>query len=66
VETVETGRPRVERPDPEWVRGICPCCGAVVVSNCYYVGGRGYVIVWECWLSLGEPAERTCAYRRVL
>ena len=55
---------RKERPDPDWVRGRCPICGEEVVSNCYYVGGKGYIIVWECWASLGETA--TCDYRRVL
>lgn len=58
--------PRHERPDPDWVRGRCPLCGDELVSNAYYVGGKGYLIVWECWASLGEPAERTCDYRRVL
>jgi hypothetical protein len=52
------------RPDPEWVRGRCPLCGEDVVSNCYYVGGKGYIIIWECWASLGEKAS--CDYRRVL
>ncbi len=51
-------------PRPEWVRGECPQCGAAVVSNCYYVGGRGYLVVWECWASLGE--KPACAYRKVL
>jgi hypothetical protein len=55
---------RTERPDPDWVRGRCPLCGEEVVSNCYYVGGKGYIIVWECWGSLGDAA--TCDYRRVL
>jgi hypothetical protein len=55
---------RKERPDPDWVRGRCPMCGEEVVSNCYYVGGKGYMIVWECWASLGESAA--CDYRRVL
>jgi hypothetical protein len=55
---------RKERPDPDWVRGRCPMCGEEVVSNCYYVGGKGYIIVWECWASLAETA--TCDYRRVL
>ena len=55
---------RRQRPDPDWVRGRCPLCGEDVVSNCYYVGGKGYIIVWECWASLGETA--TCDYRRVL
>jgi hypothetical protein len=51
-------------PRPEWVRGVCPQCGAPVVSNSYYVGGKGYWIVWECWLSLG--ANPSCKYRKVL
>ena len=51
-------------PQPEWVRGRCPDCGDHLVSNCYYVGGKGYVICWECWSSLsGRP---TCGYRKVI
>jgi hypothetical protein len=53
-----------EAPDPEWVRGTCPACGALLVSNSYYVGGRGYYLVWECWERLGESP--TCDYRRVI
>ncbi len=53
-----------DRPRPEWVRGICPQCGDELVANCYYVGGRGYLITRECWSSLGE--NPTCAYRKVL
>ncbi len=56
-------RRREERPDPDWCRGTCPLCGEDVVSNCYYVGGKGYIIVWECWASLGEAP--TCDYLRV-
>jgi len=55
---------RQERPDPEWVRGVCPRCGEELVSKCYYVGGRGYLVIWECWSSLAETS--TCDYRRVL
>ena len=56
--------PMTAEPRPEWVRGACPTCGAPVVSNCYYVGGRGYLCVHECWNSLQEvPA---CGYRKVL
>jgi hypothetical protein len=63
--TLVSGQDRKqERPDPGWVVGSCPHCGEDVVSNAYYVGGKGYVIVWECWGSLGE--EPTCDYRRVL
>lgn len=52
------------RPRPEWVRGTCPQCGDELVANCYYVGGRGYLITRECWSSLGE--NPSCAYRKVL
>lgn len=52
------------RPDPEWVRGVCPECGDDLVSNLYYVGGKGYYIRWECWSSLKE--KPTCNYRKVL
>jgi hypothetical protein len=59
---------RLERPDPDWVRGTCTVCGEQVVSNAYYStlpdGSRGYIIVWECWNSLAEPP--VCDYRRVL
>lgn len=55
---------RAERPDPEWVRGICPRCGEELISHCYYVAGRGYLVVWECWASLGSTPN--CDYRRVL
>ena len=51
-------------PDPAWVRGACPLCGAPVVSNCYYVGGRGFLVLWECWESLRETPG--CTYRKVL
>ena len=54
---------REELPDRDWVRGMCPCCAGVVVSNCYRIGSN-YVIVWECEGSLVEPP--TCQYRRVL
>ncbi len=53
-----------DRPRPEWVRGTCPQCGDELVSNCYYVGGRGYLLLHECWSSLGDnPA---CGYRKIL
>lgn len=59
---------RTEKPDPDWVRGQCPCCGAPIVSNAYYVAGcngkGAMIIVWECWQSLGESP--TCTFRRVL
>lgn len=57
---------KAERPDRDWVRGKCPACGEDVVSNCYYVGGRGYIILWQCWASLGPEGEVTCNYQRVL
>ena len=55
---------RREEPDPAWVRAACPCCGGPVVSNAYYVGGKGYILRWECWNSLGE--RPTCDYWRTL
>jgi hypothetical protein len=57
--TLETGR-----PDPQWIRGTCPECGEVLVSNLYYIGGKGYILVWQCWASLGE--KPTCSYQKVL
>ncbi len=53
-----------DRPRPEWVRGLCPQCGEELVSNCYYVGGRGYLVMHECWASLQD--NPTCGYRKVL
>lgn len=53
-----------DRPRPEWVRGVCPQCGDELVSNCYYVGGKGYLCLWECWSSLSS--HPTCSYRKVL
>jgi hypothetical protein len=52
------------RPDPSWVRGRCPVCGDELVSNLYYLGGKGYLLRWECWASLGD--DPTCSYRKVL
>ena len=53
-----------DRPQPEWVRGRCPECGDDLVSNLYYIGGKGYLLTWECWSSLGEAPR--CHYRKVL
>lgn len=61
IETPQAERPR---PDPDWVRGKCPHCGGLLVSNAYYISGKGYYIAWECWNSLGEA--KSCDYRRVL
>jgi hypothetical protein len=58
------GLGKANRPGPEWVRGTCPECGDALVSNWYYLGGRGYVVCWECWSSLGRAPR--CTYRRVL
>jgi hypothetical protein len=65
IETIRQAHDEnAERPRPEWVRGQCPQCGDDLVSNCYYVGGRGYLICWDCWASL-KPTP-TCTYRKVL
>ena len=55
---------RSDRPNPEWVRGVCPHCGDELVANCYYVGGKGYIVAHECWSSLGETP--TCTFRKIL
>lgn len=52
---------RADRPNPDWIRGVCPDCGGLLVSNYYYQGGKGYICVWECWDSLGE--HPCCQYR---
>lgn len=51
-------------PDPSFIRGKCPKCGGDLVSNLYYIGGRGYVLRYECWGSLVDPT--TCDYKRTL
>jgi hypothetical protein len=54
-----------DRPDPDWLCDYpCPLCNGDVVSNCYYVGGKGYVIAHECWAGLGP--QPTCNWRKVL
>jgi hypothetical protein len=52
----------VKLSDPKWIRGVCPQCGGGLLSNLYYIEGRGYLMVMECAESLSErPA---CNYRR--
>lgn len=51
-------------PPAEWIRGDCPLCGQPLVSNYYYVSGKGPLVVWDCWASL-EPRP-TCSYRKGL
>ncbi len=55
---------KTDRPRPDWVRGVCPQCGSELVSNCYYVGGRGSLCLYECWQSLSE--NPSCSYRKVI
>jgi hypothetical protein len=64
TELIGDGTKQTARPDPLWIRGKCPCCGDDVVSNLYYVGGKGYLLKWQCWSSMGE--NPTCAYEKVL
>lgn len=52
------------RPKPEWVRGKCPACDDDLVSNCYYVNGVGYLLVWECWSFLQK--HPTCNYSKTM
>ncbi len=51
-----------EHPDPAWVRGTCPDCGGQLVSNCHYVGNRGYIITHECWESLKDKSSCNYSY----
>jgi hypothetical protein len=53
-----------KRPKARHVRGNCPECGAVLLSNLYYIEGKGYLLIWECEAGLME--EPTCTYRRVI
>lgn len=59
VKTTDDGQ-----PDPAWVRGVCPVCGDVLVSNMYADADRAFIVRWECWGAL--QAVPTCTYRRVL
>lgn len=52
------------QPDPALVRGRCPSCGDPLVSQLYYVRGKGYLIRWECWRSQGDSPS--CDYQVVL
>ena len=55
--------PRLPRPDPAQLRGICPYCGDEVFSV-IEEHPIGAVIVWKCAGNLVRP--RRCAYRRTL
>ena len=55
---------QTDATDPKWVRGECPGCGALVISNMHHIRGKGYLVVWSCENSMGE--NPTCSYRRVL
>ncbi len=54
----------INEPHPSRVRGKCPLCGDVVVSNLYYRANKGYLLRWECWKSLG--VDSTCTYSKIL
>ena len=53
-----------QRPDADMIRAACPVCGSDIVSQVFYVQGRGYVIFWICWEFLQEVPS--CDYRRAL
>lgn len=63
-QTARLASPELPAPDPEWVRGNCPRCGQDLVSRCYYVAGRGYLVAWECWGA--REGSQECDYRRIL
>ena len=50
-------------PHPDHVRGQCPQCGDVLVSQVYHTS-RGYLVIWHCWASMGT--EPKCEYRKVM
>jgi hypothetical protein len=55
------------QPRPEWIRGKCPQCQQPLVSQCLYVGGRGYLILWICVGALyGYRKTQECSYKHVL
>ena len=57
--------PLAERPDPDWVRGDCPLCGEVLVSNMQYSPDMGYLVVWTCWRNTMTDGG-DCDFRKVL
>lgn len=59
----QAGEPE-PKPDDIFSRGACPKCGHVLISNLYWVEGKGYLFLWECWNAL-QPVT-TCDYRRTL
>lgn len=44
-------------PSARPCRGTCPECGGNLYSDCHYVSGRGYLIVWTC---------ETCTWSKVI
>ena len=44
-------------PDPSWIKGRCPSCGAPLVDNTYYQDSRGLFTLRQCWNSLQDPQE---------
>lgn len=62
LEEVEERQSRERKPHMR--RGRCPHCGEWLYAALYYMGGRGYLMAWECEGNFGDPA--TCNYRRVL
>lgn len=55
---------RLERPDPENVRGTCPRCGEELVSFTDKISPHRYQVSYVCWGALA--LRPTCDYRRVL
>lgn len=50
-------------PNPALVRGRCPECGDLLVSEIPFVPGHGYLTIHACRSARGENA--TCDYQRV-
>lgn len=47
-------------PDRKFIRGLCPDCGGLVVSNTYEHSSGTMSFVHECWESI-KPTP-TCSY----
>lgn len=41
------------------IRGVCPRCSRVVVSECHYERGKGYRIIWSCVGTHDNPPSCT-------
>ena len=60
--------PACGQPRPEWVRGVCPQCGGMLIARAVYLRNhlrnrKDTLVLWECWNRLSTVP--TCSYRIV-